>query len=58
MNSNKKFGLKKSTQIRDLSQFTKEELDEINKVKKDDSVDESKEEIEKFDDKKEVIKTS
>jgi hypothetical protein len=33
MNTNKKFGLKKASQMRDLSEFTKDELDAINSIK-------------------------
>jgi hypothetical protein len=35
MNANKKFGLKRATQVRDLAEFTQNELDEINSVQRE-----------------------
>ena len=45
MNASKKFGLKKASQIRDLSEFTKEELADINSVQQDVNILENKESI-------------
>jgi hypothetical protein len=59
MNASKKFGLKKASQIRNLSEFTKEELDEINNVKKDDSIEGDKDVMGNFQEKKNLeIKSS
>jgi hypothetical protein len=57
MNS-KKFGLKKFNQIRDLSEFSKDELDEIKAIQKSENVNENESMVEVFEQKKELVNTS